>query len=104
VITEILDAKAVLLGSPTLNNGMLPRMADITCYMKGLRPANKVGAAFGSYGWSGEAVRLLTKELEAMKAKVVNPGVSLQYVPTHEGLRKCVELGREVAAAIKEDG
>jgi len=103
VITEILDAKAVLLGSPTLNNGMLPRMADITCYMKGLRPANKVGAAFGSFGWSGEAVRLLTKELEAMKVKVAHPGVSLQYVPTHEGLRKCVELGREIAAAIKED-
>lgn len=102
IITELLDAKAIILGSPTLNNGMLPRMADMTCYMKGLRPANKVGAAFGSYGWSGEAVRLLTKVLEEMKVKVVHPGVSLQYVPNHDGLRSCVELGREVAKAIKD--
>jgi flavorubredoxin len=104
VITELLDAKAVVLGSSTLNNGMLPRMADMICYMKGLRPANKIGAAFGSYGWSGEATRLLTKALEEMKVKVVHPGVSLQYVPTHEGLKKCVDLGREIARAIKEDG
>jgi flavorubredoxin len=101
VITELLDAKAVILGSSTLNNGMLPRMADMTCYMKGLRPANKIGAAFGSFGWSGEAVRLLNKILEEMKVNVVHPGVTLQYVPDHEGLKKCVELGRDVAKAIK---
>lgn len=101
VITEILDSKAVIVGSSTLNNGMLPRMADMLCYMKGLRPMNKIGAAFGSYGWSGEAVRLITKALEEMKMKVVGQGVSLQFIPDHEGLRKCVELGREIAREIK---
>lgn len=103
VITQLLDAKAVIVGSATLNNGMLPRMADMLCYMKGLRPSGKIGAAFGSYGWSGEAVKHITKSLEEMKIKVVSPGVSLQFVPNHDGLRKCVELGREVAKAIKED-
>ncbi len=102
IVTEMLDAKALLLGSSTLNNGLLPRMADMLCYLKGLRPANKIGAAFGSYGWSGEAVKLLNEQLEAMKITVVNPGVRLQYVPMHEGLRECVELGRQVAKAIKE--
>jgi flavorubredoxin len=102
IITEIFDAKAVILGSPTLNNGMLPRMADFLCYMKGLRPANKIGAAFGSYGWSGEAVKLMTSALEEMKVKIINPGISLQYVPDHSGLHKCVELGRQVAKAIKD--
>jgi flavorubredoxin len=103
VITQLLDAKAIVLGSSTLNNGMLPRMADMLCYMKGLRPANKIGAAFGSFGWSGEAVKHITKSLEEMKVKVVNPGISLQFIPNHDGLKKCVELGRDLAAAVNEE-
>jgi flavorubredoxin len=103
VITELLDAKAMVVGSSTLNNGMLPRMADLLCYMKGLRPANKIGAAFGSFGWSGEAPRLITSALKEMKCKVIGEGLALQYVPNHDTLRKCVELGREVAKAVKED-
>jgi len=102
VVTQLLDAKAVILGSSTLNNNMLPRMADMICYLKGLRPANKIGAAFGSFGWSGESVRLLSKALEEMKVQVVHPGVSLQYMPDHQGLKKCVEMGREIAKAVKE--
>lgn len=102
VITELLDAKAVILGSSTLNNGMLPKMADMICYMKGLKPAHKIGAAFGSFGWSGEAVRLLNTALQDMKIEIAHPGVSLQYVPAHEGLRKCVDMGRELATIIKQ--
>jgi len=101
VMTEVLDAKAVVVGSSTLNNGMLPRMADMLCYMKGLRPKNKVGAAFGSYGWSGEAVTHITGILEEMKFKVVGPGINLQYFPDHAGLKKCVELGREIAKEVR---
>jgi flavorubredoxin len=103
VMTEVLDAKAVILGSSTLNNGMLPKMADMVCYMKGLRPANKIGAAFGSYGWSGESVKLLNAALEDMKMKIAHPGVSMQFVPRHEDLKKCVDLGRQIAGAINEE-
>ncbi len=103
VMTELLDAKAILLGSPTLNNGMLPRMADFISYMKGLRPQNKIGAAFGSFGWSGESVKQLTKALEEMKVNVVNEGVSLQFMPEHEGLKQCVDLGRQIGKAITEN-
>lgn len=103
VITELLDAKAVVLGSSTLNNSMLPRMADMLCYMRGLRPTNKIGAAFGSYGWSGEAVKSMTVALEEMKIQVIDPGIRLLYVPNHDGLKKCVELGRKIADAIKRD-
>jgi len=102
VITEALDAKALIFGSSTLNNGMLPRMADMLCYLKGLRPVNKIGAAFGSYGWSGEAVKLINEQLEGMKIKLVHPGIRLKYVPEHGGLRECVDLGRQVAGAMKE--
>jgi flavorubredoxin len=101
VITEVLDAKAIIMGSPTLNNGILPRMADMLCYMKGLKPTGKIGAAFGSYGWSGESVKIINKSLEEIKIKLAHPGVSLQFVPDHAGLRQCVDLGRDVAKAMK---
>ena len=55
------------VGSPTLNNQLFPTVSDFLAYMKGLKPNNKIGAAFGSYGWSGESVKLITKELEAIK-------------------------------------
>jgi flavorubredoxin len=103
VMTEVLDAKAVLVGSPTLNNGMLPRMADMLHYMKGLRPTGKIGAAFGSYGWSGESVKIMTEALDQMKFKVSGPGVKLQYVPGHTGLQECVELGKAVGEAVKAE-
>jgi flavorubredoxin len=103
VMSEVHDAKAVVMGSATLNNGMLPRMADMIHYMKGLRPQHKIGAAFGSYGWSGEAVKLMTQAMEQMKMKVIDPALKLQYVPDHESLKQCMQLGRDVAAAVKEE-
>jgi len=68
--------------------------------MKGLKPRNKMGAAFGSYGWSGEAVRLVKKELEAMKFEIIEPELRIQYVPDKEGLEACYRFGQEVGASI----
>ncbi len=102
VMTEVLDAKAILIGSSTLNNGMMPGVADILCYMKGLKPANRVGAAFGSYGWSGEAVKLITETLQEMKMNVIEPGVRVQFAPRPEHLEACQELGRKVGKAVQE--
>ena len=102
VITEVLDAKAIVLGSPTLNNGMLPRMAEFLTYMKGLRPAGKIGAAFGSYGWSGEAVKLLNQWMEEMKFELPEPGIRIKYVPEHPDLKECVEMGRRIGRAVRE--
>lgn len=100
IMTEVFDAKAVVLGSPTLNNQLYPSLADFLTYMKGLKPLNKIGAAFGSYGWSGEAVKLLNKELEAMKFELIDPGLRVQYVPDADNLEACYELGRKVGKAI----
>ena len=100
VMTEVLDARAVLVGSPTLNNQVFPTVSDFLTYMKGLKPKNKIGAAFGSYGWSGEAVRLITGELEAMKFAIAAPGLRIQYVPDKEGLAACEAFGRQVAEAM----
>ena len=90
----------MLVGSPTLNNGLFPTVADFLCYLKGLRPQNKVTAAFGSYGWSGEAVKLINQEFEAMKLQPVNPGAKSLYVPDGDALEACRRLAREVAAAL----
>ena len=100
VVTELLDARGFVLGSPTLNNGILPRMADLLCYARGLRFTGKVGAAFGSYGWGGEAVKLLNGTLDDMKVRRVHDGLRVQYVPTEGDLESCRDLGRTVADAI----
>ena len=100
IITDVLDAGAVVVGSPTLNNGIFPTVSDFLTYMKGLKPKNKVGAAFGSYGWSGEAVKLLTQELEGMGVNVVDPGVRHPYVPDSKGLDACRELAEKIAQAL----
>jgi flavorubredoxin len=101
VATEILDAGALLVGSPTLNNGLFPTMADLLSYLKGLRRRNLVGAAFGSYGWSGEAVKLLNEALTAMKVELVSDGVRCTYVPRNDTLAECHALGLKVAEALK---
>jgi flavorubredoxin len=100
VMTEVLDAGAVIVGSPTLNNGLFPTVIDFLTYMKGLKPKNKLGAAFGSYGWSGEAVKLINRELEETKFDLVDPGVRIQYVPGDADLDACRELGRKIAGAL----
>jgi flavorubredoxin len=100
VMTEVLDAGAILVGSPTLNNGLFPTVADFLCYIKGLKPQNKIAAAFGSYGWSGEAVKLINQDLEEMKFQIVDPGLKIQYVPDQKGLEACQALGKKVAQAL----
>jgi flavorubredoxin len=100
IMTEVLDAGAIIVGSPTLNNGFFPTVGDFLTYLKGLKPQNKVAAAFGSYGWSGEAVKLITKELEEMKFKVVDSGLKVQFVPDHEALQACRELAKKIAKEL----
>ncbi len=101
VITAILDAGAVIVGSPTLNNGLFPTVSDFLTYMKGLKPKNKIAAAFGSYGWSGEAVKLINKQLEEMKFELVDPGLKMQYVPDDQGIDACYQLGKKIGRALK---
>jgi flavorubredoxin len=99
VLTEVMDAKAVLVGSPTLNNGLFPTVSDFLTYMKGLKPKNKIGAAFGSHGWSGEAPKIITKELEGMQFEMVDP-LQHQYVPDSNNLDACYEFGRDIGRRI----
>lgn len=101
VATEILDAGALVVGSPTLNNNMYPTVADLLTYLKGLKPKNLVGAAFGSYGWSGEAVGQVRGMLEEMKIDLVDEGLRVKFVPNDDALQQCFDLGLRVAEKTK---
>ena len=100
VMGEVLDARAIIVGSSTHNNGVLPLVADLLRYMQGLRPGGRIGAAFGSYGWSGEAVKDIAKALEDMRIDVIG-SVKVKNVPTVDQINQCVELGRQIGLAIK---
>ena len=99
---EILNAGALLIGSPVLNSQIFPAMADVLCYLKGLRKKNLIGAAFGSYGWNGAPVDSLTKMLEEMGVEVIAPAVKSPFVPDENIKKSCFELGQLVSQKLAE--
>jgi anaerobic nitric oxide reductase flavorubredoxin len=101
VLTEIFQAKAVVVGSPTVNRGYISTLGTYMEDLRGLAFKNKIGAAFGSYGWSGEAVKMLEEHFERCKITVAAPGVRAKWQPTAEDLAACAELGRAVGRAVK---
>jgi flavorubredoxin len=102
IATEILDAGALLVGSPTINSNMFPTVADTLTYLRGLKPQNLIGAAFGSYGWSGEAVGQVEEALSAMKVELIGEGIKARYVPDDDALEQCLSLGNLVAAELNK--
>jgi anaerobic nitric oxide reductase flavorubredoxin len=101
VITEIFKAKAIVIGSPTLNQGLLPTIAPILEDLKGLKFQKKIGAAFGTYGWSGESVKLIEEHLNRCKIPIVAPGVRAKWQPKAPDLAECGKLGQAVGRAVK---
>jgi len=101
VLTEIFKTKGIIIGSPTLNNGLLPTIMPILEDLKGLKFKNKVGAAFGSFGWSGENIKLIEENLEKAKIKILQEGIKFKWQPSKEELEKCVEFGRSFAQKMK---
>jgi flavorubredoxin len=102
VVTQVLDAGALLVGTPTINNGIFPTVSDILTYLKGLKPKNLIGAAFGSYGWSGEGSKQVNEILADMKVEIVQEPFAVNYVPDNEALAGCRALGAAVAKRLKE--
>ncbi len=102
IVTEILGAGAILVGSPTINSNMFPSIADLLYYLKGLRPQNKIGGVFGSYGWSGEAVAHIKEMLNAMKIELIGDGLRFKYMPDDNELSQCFNYGRFVAEELKK--
>lgn len=101
ILTEIFQSKAVLVGSPTINYGYSFAIAGLLEMAKGLKFKKKKAAAFGSYGWSGEAPKQIAAHLTEAGFEVVDEGVKLLWVPDEDGLKQCVEYGKRFADAVK---
>lgn len=100
VATDILEARVVLLGSPVFNAGILPGMADFISYLKGLKPKNKVGASFSSYGWAKTGVKQLDAALEDMKIEIVESGINVNYRPDTDAIAECEAMGKRFRKRI----
>ncbi len=96
IVTEILDAKAVAVGAPTIHNSLFPTMAGFLAYLKGLKPQNKKALAFGSYGWNGVAVKEIMKVFEDLKFETLEP-LMVKFKPSKEELEKAFEMGAKLA-------
>lgn len=96
-IKEFWKSRGTLIGSPTLNNIMYPTVAELLTHLRGLRPKNRIVGAFGSYGWSGGAVKEIYDEIRRMGLESVDPGVQVLYRPTMEDEKLCYQFGRKFA-------
>jgi anaerobic nitric oxide reductase flavorubredoxin len=97
VITEIFKSKAVLVGSPTINRGILTAVAALLEEIKGLKFQGKKAAAFGCYGWSGESVKVISENLQSAGFEVVDGGIKTLWNPDTESIGACIEYGKKVA-------
>ncbi len=101
VITEIFKSKGVVVGSPTINKGILHSIAALMEMAKGLNFQEKKAAAFGCYGWSGESVKIINAMLEDAGFELINKdGLKMLWNPDEEAVKAAVKLGREVGAAL----
>ncbi len=100
IIGELLEAKGILIGSSTINNGVLPTVAPFLEEMQGLRPRNKMAAAFGSYGWGGGAVKTIEEKVENAGMEIVAPALTVKWVPDENEIHKCFEFGKEFAKKV----
>lgn len=100
IMTEILDADYIIVGSPTLNNNILPTVAAFLTYMKGLAPKGRKAIAFGSYGWGGQSVGIIRKELEEAGFNVLE-AFKEQYIPTEEALE---QITKKTEGVINDKG
>jgi anaerobic nitric oxide reductase flavorubredoxin len=97
VLAEVFKAKGILLGSSTVNNGLLTSLMPLIEDLMGLKFINRVGAAFGSFGWSGESTKLLAEYLTKAKIKVMQEGLKIKYMPDEQELEECIKFGKEFA-------
>jgi flavorubredoxin len=107
IVKDILDSKALLLGTPTLFNGPYPTLGDILMYLEGLSfqrtGIKRLAATFGSKGWSGKAVEKVAEWLEKSGFEVLEK-YEVIYQPTAEELDHCYKIGQEMALKIKQMG
>lgn len=103
VTHELLEARALLVGSPTLHHGMLYRVAGYLQYLSGQKPKDKIAGAFGSFGWSSGATKQITERLEGMGFEMPFGDLTVKYRPTAEQLEEAKEWGRQFGEAVSDE-
>lgn len=101
VITEVFKSKGILVGSSTINNGVLTSVAGILEEIRGLSFKNKKAAAFGSYGWGGQSVKMISDTLIRGGFELIHDGIKVLWTPDKEEIKKCEEFGSQFAQAFK---
>ncbi len=101
VVTEVFRSKALLVGSPTINRGILSAVAGFMEEVRGLKFRGKKAAAFGTYGWSGESVDMINRGLETAGFELLGSGIKALWNPDDDSLKKCEELGKEIGEKTK---
>ena len=103
IMLYMCDAKYVAVGSPTLNSNMLPTIASFLTYMRGLSPKNeqRIGLAFGSYGWAPLGPKQVYAELENAKFQLPVPVVAQQWIPSEENLAELQDTVRKMIEAAR---
>lgn len=96
IIPELLTTKYLAVGSPTLNNQMLPTVAAFLCYLKGLSPKHRKAFAFGSYGWGGQSIKQVEEELKACGFEICMDAYRVQYIPHNDQLKELSELVKQI--------
>lgn len=104
VMTEVHRCRAVLIGSATLNNQVLPTVSKMMTYMRGLRPRKRIGMAFGSYGWAPRVVKDIEALMDDLKWDRPLESINVNYIPDEAELEQVKERGRQLAEAIKGGG
>lgn len=102
VFREVMEAKGLAVGSSTVNNTVLPAVAPFLEGVKGLRPRGKIAWVFGSHGWGGGAVKVIETALRQADIEVLEPGLSVKYMPDQEELEKCLEMGKRLAQMVRK--
>ncbi|MBN1526465.1 MAG: flavodoxin domain-containing protein [Candidatus Omnitrophica bacterium] len=102
IVSQMLDAKGFLIGSSTHDNDMLPTIAGFLEFLKGLKPKNRIAAAFGSYGWGGGATQSIERDLKDAGIEIAQPAMSVKYVPDENEAKKCYEYGVEFGRLVKK--
>jgi len=100
---DFTNIDAVVLGAPTYHHDLIGSMKTFLFEMEKADLEGKVGAAFGSYGWSGESVQMMTDTMKhVFGMKVIEPGLKILRGPSESGLKQCREFGRTVVEKVRE--
>jgi anaerobic nitric oxide reductase flavorubredoxin len=101
ITTELLGARMLLLGSPTLHHGMLYRVSGYLTYLEGLKPKGRLGGAFGSFGWGGGSTKQMAERLAGIGFEMPLEPLTVKFRPDEAQLEECREWGRAAARAVK---